>query len=158
MSYVEQNLMPGENILYQAKLHWAMFINPLISLIIGIVILLLAPILDDSALVTMFYILGGLFCLSAVLSELGAITSFFTTEFALTDRRIIAKSGLVRRHSLELLLSKVESVGVSQGIWGRILNFGTITITGTGGTKEPFKNIANPMELRKRVNAQIAGG
>jgi uncharacterized membrane protein YdbT with pleckstrin-like domain len=86
-----------------------------------------------------------------------AAVSYFTTEFAVTDKRIIAKTGLLRRRSLELLLSKVESIGVNQPIMGRIFNYGTIVVVGTGGTKEGFPNIVAPMDFRKRINAQIAG-
>ena len=74
------------------------------------------------------------------------------TEFAFTNRRIIAKRGFVRRHTLEILLSKVESVGVHQGILGRLLNFGAVTVTGTGGTRDIYHPIAEPLVARKRIN------
>lgn len=73
-----------------------------------------------------------------------------TSEFAITNKRIIIKVGLISRHTLEMNLSKVESVIVDQGIWGRILGYGSITVIGTGGTNEPFPYIANPMEFRKQ--------
>lgn len=63
--------------------------------------------------------------------------------------------GFIRRHSLELLLTKVEGIGVDQSILGRLLRFGTIIVTGTGGTKENFKNISQPMEFRKQVQAKV---
>jgi uncharacterized membrane protein YdbT with pleckstrin-like domain len=96
--------------------------------------------------------------LLAISGALSTTVAYMTTEFALTDRRVIAKAGLIRRRSVDLLLAKVESIGVRQSIGGRILDFGTVTVTGTGGTKEPFGNIAQPMELRRRVQAQIATG
>ena len=73
-----------------------------------------------------------------------------TSEFAITNKRIIIKVGLISRHTLEMNLSKVESVIVDQSIWGRILGYGSITVIGTGGTNEPFTHIANPMEFRKQ--------
>lgn len=78
-----------------------------------------------------------------------------STEFALTNCRIIAKKGFIFQHSIEILLNKVESISVSQPLIGRILGFGTVTIIGSGGTQEVFKSIDNPMELRKQVNDQI---
>ncbi len=66
------------------------------------------------------------------------------------------KTGLIRRHSLETLLSKIEGIGVAQSILGRIPGFGTIVISGTGGSKEPFHKIADPMMFRRRVQEQIA--
>ncbi len=79
-----------------------------------------------------------------------------TTEFALTNRRIIAKKGIIRQHSMEILLDKVESITISQPLDGRIFGFGTVTVIGSGGTQELFKSISNPMELRKQVNSQIS--
>jgi uncharacterized membrane protein YdbT with pleckstrin-like domain len=79
----------------------------------------------------------------------------FTTEFAITNQRIIAKRGFIHRNTLEILLSKVESVSVYQNILGRLLDFGTVTVTGTGGTKESFKAIIAPVNVRKKVNQVI---
>ena len=75
-----------------------------------------------------------------------------TSEFAVTNRRVIIKVGLVSRRTVELNLEKVESIGVEQTILGRILGYGTIVVVGTGGTKEPFRAIADPMGFRRAVN------
>lgn len=72
-----------------------------------------------------------------------------TSEFAITTKRVIIKVGLIARQTLEMNLSKIETVNVDQTIMGRILNYGSITIIGTGGTQEVFHNIANPMQFRK---------
>jgi len=63
---------------------------------------------------------------------LHAVIERRTSEFAVTNKRVLIKTGLVRRHSLETLLSKIESIGVAQSILGRILGFGTIVISGNG--------------------------
>jgi uncharacterized membrane protein YdbT with pleckstrin-like domain len=159
MGYVEQNLMPGEEVIYKAKLHWAMFLSPIWPLILAVLALWYGFYINsDQDMKIVFVGVAGLFFLSAIMNGLRALISFLTTEFALTNKRVIAKTGLVRRRSVELLLSKIESIGVNESILGRMLDFGTITVTGTGGTKEPFGNIAAPMELRKRVNTQIGVG
>ena len=80
---------------------------------------------------------------------------YSTSEYAVTNKRVIVKLGLVQRDSSETLLSKVEAIAVDQTIPGRMLGFGTITITGTGGTKESFPRISSPMEFRRQVQAQI---
>ena len=72
-----------------------------------------------------------------------------TSEFAITDKRIIIKIGLIARRTLEMNLNKIETVNVDQSILGRILGFGKITVIGTGGTREVFNNIAKPMKFRK---------
>jgi uncharacterized membrane protein YdbT with pleckstrin-like domain len=80
---------------------------------------------------------------------------FFTTEFGLTNKRIVAKTGFIKRTSMEIMLSKVESITVNQPILGRIFGFGTIIVTGSGGTRQRFPMIGKPMELRQMVNKQI---
>ena len=157
MGYVEKNLLPDEKVLLKAKLHWAIFVAPVIDigLLLLLAILFLAGTAKSSSLssllccVTVFFLIG-------LIPTVSSVISYLTTEFALTDRRIIAKTGLLRQRSIELMLSKIESIGVNQPLVGRILNYGTIVVVGTGGTKEPFANIADPMSLRQRINAQIS--
>ena len=81
---------------------------------------------------------------------------FLTTECVLTDRRVLAKTGLISRESIELLLSKVEGIQVKQGILGRLFGFGTVIVTGTGGSRSPFPGISQVLGFRKRVQEQIA--
>lgn len=78
------------------------------------------------------------------------LIEYGTSEFAITNKRIIIKVGFISRRTLEMNLSKVESVNVNQGILGRILGYGTIIVIGTGGTKEPFESIADPLAFRKK--------
>jgi len=78
------------------------------------------------------------------------LVDYLTSEFAITNKRIIVKQGFVSRRTMELNLNKVESVSVDQSILGRILNYGSITVLGTGGTREQFANLAAPLEFRKR--------
>ncbi len=75
-----------------------------------------------------------------------------TSEFAVTNRRVIIKVGLVSRRTVELNLEKVESIGVDQPILGRLFGYGQIVVVGTGGTREPFPAIADPMGFRRAVN------
>ena len=125
-SYVDNNLMSGETVLYRAKVSvWSL----LFLLILGVLLLLV-------------YGLGLVFFL-------WAFVIYKTTEFAVTDKRIITKTGLISRNTIEMFLDKVESLNVEQGILGRILNYGTVTVRGTGSTHEPVKNISAPLALRK---------
>ena len=75
-----------------------------------------------------------------------------TTELAITNRRVIAKFGLIQRQTIELKVNKVESLSVNQGVIGRIFNFGSIVVVGTGGSNAPIPYIANPMNFRQQVN------
>jgi uncharacterized membrane protein YdbT with pleckstrin-like domain len=78
-----------------------------------------------------------------------------TTELAVTNRRVVIKTGFIQRHTLELNLVKVESVSVEQSLMGRMLDYGTITVIGTGGTRESFDTIAAPLSFRKAVQEAI---
>ena len=99
---------------------------------------------------------GGLFVLIAIITGIASFINYTTSEFGITNKRVIVKVGFIRRNSLEVLLNKVEGIQVNQGILGRILGFGSITVSGTGGTKDPFHKIAAPLEFRKKAQEQIA--
>ena len=79
-----------------------------------------------------------------------------TSEFVVTNKRLVIKQGWISRKTLEMNLNKIETVNVDQSVWGRIFGFGTLTIIGTGGTREVFDSIRNPMEFRKRFQ-EVSG-
>lgn len=144
MSYVEQNLMPGERVVYRTRLHLIIFAWPAFFAVLGL------PVLtgDDVPLAT--------FCLGvAVVTGVAAYLRRQSSEFAVTDRRVIAKTGVVQRRTAELLLTHVESLSVDQGILGRALGYGTIVVTGSGAGRSAFKRVADPLELRRHVYAQV---
>ena len=148
MSYVEKHLMPGEQIEYPANLHWLGFLLPILLFIVAIWLFFIGG--NIAKVFALILAVGGL------VTALSAVIERRTSEFAVTNKRVLIKTGLIRRHSLETLLSKIEGIGVAQSILGRILGFGTIVISGTGGSKEPFHKIADPMMFRRRVQEQIA--
>ena len=142
MGYIKSNLLPDEEIVYIATLHWKSFVGP--SLIFTVGLLLLAV----QAILGVFVILFGLFI------GLRAFIEYKTSEFGVTNKRVIIKVGLLRRRTLELLLRQVEAISVDQSIFGRMLNFGSVTLTGTGGVREVFHNISSPLEFRRQIHAQ----
>ena len=154
MGYVDQNLLPGETVIYRAKLHPIIFASAIFFAVVGVFFLIVGFI--DKA-VSGLAILGVFFLAVGGLFGLARYIRLATSEFAITDKRVLVKVGLVRRHTLELLLAKVETIGVDQGVLGRLFDYGTIIVTGTGGTKEPFNAIANPLEFRKQVQSRAAG-
>jgi uncharacterized membrane protein YdbT with pleckstrin-like domain len=167
MSYVKDNLMPNENVLFSARIHPAIFLPSIFSFLLSLAVCIYAFSLagqqgltsstPSSASIFSGIILcfSGIFFLYSILLGLQALIVMLTTEFAVTNRRVIAKTGFIRRHTLEMLLLKIESVAVQQGILGRILNFGTVTVTGTGGTKEGFRAIMEPLAVRSKINQII---
>jgi uncharacterized membrane protein YdbT with pleckstrin-like domain len=91
-----------------------------------------------------FFTLAGIFTLFIV-----PALKRWSDEFVITNKRVIIKTGLFSRKTFEMNLNKIESVNVDQSIFGRLFGFGTITIIGTGGTRESFPDIANAVEFRK---------
>ena len=73
-----------------------------------------------------------------------------TSEFVITNKRIIMKTGLISRKTFEMNLQKIESVNVDQSFWGRLLGFGTVSIVGTGGSRESFADISEPLLFRRK--------
>ncbi len=145
MSYVEANLMDGEQIVYQTSLHWLMYFWPIVIAVVGLLMLLAVPPVLALAVLALAGLLG-----------LIVFVTVYNAEFAVTNKRVIMKTGWLSRRSLELLLSKIESIAVEQGIGGKLWGYGTIVVSGTGGSHEPFQNIADPFEFRKQVQEQIA--
>ena len=69
----------------------------------------------------------------------------------------MAKEGFVKRKTMEVLLNRVESIKVNQGVMGRILNYGTVTISGTGGVSDPIEKLRRPLEFKGKIQQQLAG-
>jgi uncharacterized membrane protein YdbT with pleckstrin-like domain len=87
-----------------------------------------------------------------------AYVRYKSVELAVTTKRIIVKHGFVRRQTVEINLNKVESIQVEQGLLGRLFNFGTLIVSGTGTSHAPLTGIAEPMGFRKAfIEAQDGG-
>ena len=161
MSYVQDNLMPNEKVLFSARIHPAIILPAVLAFITSIAILIIAVSLGSqqdvgaSMASCLVFLMAAAFFLSSIAAAVQAFIAMRTTEFAVTNRRIVAKRGFIRRRSLEMLLPKVESVAVQQNVLGRLLNFGTVTVTGTGGTTEGFPAIVDPLTLRNKINQII---
>ncbi len=136
--------MPNERINYTGKIHWFIYFRGVFFIILGV----LASSASRSA--GNFLIFVGL--LSFVFSFLIARSS----EFAVTNKRVILKTGIMKRQLIELQLNRAEGLQVEQGIFGRIFNFGSIRIT-SGGVIEKFSLLANPFEFKKMVNTAVEG-
>jgi len=142
MKYVDKVLEPGEQVLARGTLHWIIYVLPVIATTVGV--LMLSS--HDTAPI------GGLLLFIAIPLWLHSWIERATTEIAVTSKRVIFKRGLIWRSTIEMNANKVESVNVAQSILGRLLDFGTITVRGTGTGIEPIRNIADPLLLRRAVN------
>jgi len=152
--YVRKVLQPGETIVYSTKLHWIIYRWAILLIILCIITAVSAWYTADNknlslALAIAAMILG----LLALSSAFGKFIKRWTTELAITDRRVIYKERLIARRTLEMNRSRVESVDVYQSILGRLLGYGTITLRGTGGSGEPMPNIDDPLTFRSYITA-----
>jgi uncharacterized membrane protein YdbT with pleckstrin-like domain len=136
MSYIDENLMAGERVIYRTTMSKAMFLWPALLLVIGLRV--------------------GYLLLIGIGLAVYLYMEYTNSEFAVTNKRVLVKVGILSRRSIEILLPKIEGITVNQGLIGRACDYGTIVVSGTGGTKEPFKTIAKPFEFRKQVQEQIA--
>ena len=149
MGYVDKNLMGKEAVIFQGRLHWNVYIFPVIFTAVSLYPLFLG--ISEQY----YYPALALFAVDLLLF-LHPWMKTKTSEFAVTDKRIIMKVGIFEVKTLEMFLNKVENIGVNQTIPGRALNYGEVIITGSGGTKEVFANIARPYEFRKSAQEQIS--
>jgi hypothetical protein len=163
VSYIEKNLVPGETLVYQTRLHWVVMLWHIVLSVL---------LLEFPALGLLYYAFsheqqleprtlhlmqgGGiaLLLISGIIISAGALRRS-ATEMAVTNRRVVVKTGLAARKTIEMLLNKIESIEVNESGMGRVLGYGSITLIGTGGTSEPFHLMAKPLEFRNEVQQQI---
>jgi uncharacterized membrane protein YdbT with pleckstrin-like domain len=160
MSYVTRVLQPGETIVHDSGLHWIIFTRAIIAAIICLVLVVAATYAAGSQtqyLSLALWIAAAIFALLALAAGLRAFVRRATTEFVVTNHRVIYKTGLLARHTLEMNRSKVESVDVNQSIPGRLLGYGAVIVRGAGGSLEPIRNVANPLDFRSHLTAGDQG-
>lgn len=144
MGYIDKNLLPDEAVIEKAYVHWFVYVT-------GTLFFFLSFLFFDQETAPV----GVIMFSTGIVLIASAFLFRFSTELAVTNKRVIAKTGLISRKTIELNLSKVESLNVDQSILGRIFNYGQITVNGTGGIKTPFKYISKPLNFRRAVNLEI---
>jgi uncharacterized membrane protein YdbT with pleckstrin-like domain len=156
MSYVSRVLQPGEQIVHDSGLHWIVF-NRAILAAIAALVLVIAAIANAGSQTHYFslalWIAAAICALLAISAGLIALIRRASTEFAVTDHRVIYKRGLLARHTLEMNRARIESVDVNQSILGRVLGYGTVIVRGTGGSLEPIRHVADPLIFRTHITA-----
>jgi uncharacterized membrane protein YdbT with pleckstrin-like domain len=142
MGYTNSTLTTGESIQYKGKVHGIIYVGAIIWLVLGLLMLTGGKGMLPVSMI--FIVLG-------VILGLNAFIICKTSEFIVTSKRVVMKTGLIKRSSTDIMLTKMETINVDQSILGRIFNYGTLLVGGSGGTKNGFKGVANPLEFRKRV-------
>jgi uncharacterized membrane protein YdbT with pleckstrin-like domain len=148
VAYVDKHLLSGERVIYRSRQHLVVFIGPVLLVVIAIIPLVISRRNAMLVLASILFVAGLIWLVARAIARASA-------EFTVTNKRVVVKLGTIRRRAIEMLLSKVEEIAVDQGVVGRMLGYGTVVIVGTGGSKEVFMLIANPLEFRRQVQEQI---
>ena len=151
MSYLNSVLQPGEQVRHVANIHWIIYLPGLLALFVGVLALLMALAAQETR--ALWQILAAMLLVGACAMLLSAWFRRWTTEIAVTNRRIIYKRGFIRRHTSEMNMDKVASVDVVQSVVGRLFNYGTITVQAAGQNLEAIPTIDAPIEFRNHVTA-----
>lgn len=147
MSYIDSNLLPGEQVIYRTRLHWLLFMGPVL-----LTVVVLLPI-------TWFLANGAWSHYAWIPLVLGLIVLLTTyikrqsSDFAVTNKRVMMKVGVFSTRSVELLLNKIEAITVHQSFIGRAFGYGDIVVTGSGGSRESFTRIQGPLAFRRAVQS-----
>lgn len=156
MSYIDNNLLTDEHIVYRAHLHWIIFARPIFWVLVTMLLYYLYCNYMPATTPEYYQLVIAVPLLIAVFEAIAKLVLYHTSQYGVTNKRVIVKTGFIRVNSSENFLQKVENIQVDQSIWGRILGYGTIVIIGTGGTREPFYLIHDPLMFRRQVQEQVS--
>ena len=146
-AYIAATLQPDEQPLHQTTIHWIALGGPTIGAVLCLIVIV--PIAIFAAWRDFYW--AWLLLLIPVGILLSAAVTVRTSELVITDRRVLIKVGFIQRHTFEMFISKIESVAVFQSMLGRLFNYGTVEIRGTGGSSESFTTIADPLAFRDAI-------
>jgi len=210
--YIDQVLAADEPKLFDAKVHWAIFIKPALSLLVffvlaasfgmthlpslvknvryteEVIVTKTSKILSQNGAETVvpstepepklernegpagtqivtrpghggftipFMIILAVSFFSGVGGMIHALIYYYNSDFVLTDRRVLSKFGLLSRTTSEQRLSKIESIHVHQSILGRLLGYGSLTVTGTGSSTTQFSPMKDPLACKRAIEAEL---
>jgi uncharacterized membrane protein YdbT with pleckstrin-like domain len=167
MSYIDNNLLPGEVVTFRTKKHPIVFLVPAIFLILALIFSTDNTITNKMnqtfSLVThMIPVVGSIHRIPAFLFTLAMLFSgiqqwivYAKSDYVVTNKRVIMREGLFDRRTSDLRLSTISSVSIEQGVLAQMLNYGNITINGFGGQKDYFMQVNAPIEFQKNAHVEI---
>jgi uncharacterized membrane protein YdbT with pleckstrin-like domain len=152
--YIDDILQPGEKVLYSTNAHWVFYLPAVAAWTVAIAFLVVSRMIASETAVLVCLSLAAISAIVALYKMLTAWFHRWTTETDVTNLRVVHKTGFIKRRTFEMSLDKVESVDVNQGILGRILNYGNVTVRGVGEGVETIRTIASPLEFRNHITAR----
>lgn len=155
MSYLAHILQPDEKVLVDGHLHWIIYRRAILfALLTALCAGVLFFVKDQQGLKFSALSLAFIFGALTIVFALHAWWRSFMTEIAVTTNRVIYKTGFIRRYTVEMNMDKVESVDVMQPLLGRLLDYGSIRVRGTGASLEQLDYVAHPLALRSAITAR----
>jgi uncharacterized membrane protein YdbT with pleckstrin-like domain len=154
MAYYTRVLQPDERVLVVGRLHWTIYLRAIGVLLVAVAILVVSFQVPDLQQQMVVQVVAAAIALLALVLATAVAIRRRSTEIVVTDRRVIFKRGIVSRHTVEMNIAKIETVDVEQGVWARMLDYGTVIIRGTGSGLEPLRRVGDPLRIR---NAIVAG-
>ena len=151
MTYIDRHLMQDEEIAARRRLHWVVFLGPFLLALVSLVAVF-AGLYTGHPWIQIAG--GGVLAIAAIWAA-PILVRYLSTEFAVTNKRLIRKEGALRHSSRELHLSKLESVHVEQSLAGRVLGYGSMIVSGTGGLNHVFERIPHPLRFREAIQRQL---
>jgi uncharacterized membrane protein YdbT with pleckstrin-like domain len=154
--YIDEILQPGEKVLYSTNAHWIFYLPAIAAWIVALALLILSSTVAVAipVLVLVGWAAAAAIAIVAIYFTIRAWFHRLSTETDVTDRRVVHKTGFIKRRTFEMSLDKIESVDVTQSIMGRILNYGNVTILGVGEGKQVIATIASPLAFRSAITAR----
>ncbi len=152
MAYYHKVLQPDETVREIGRLHWSIFVPAVFFALIAIALAIVGQwvAVEEPQRSYCFYAAAAV-AVIAVLVFLSEWLRRVSTEIVVTDRRVIYKRGLLSRFTAEMNISRIETVDVKQSITGRIFNYGTVVVRGTGAGIEPLRRVGHPIRLRNAI-------
>ena len=152
--YIDDNLQPGEKVLYSSNAHWIFFLPAIVAWIVAIAFFVASGMVSPGTPVLLCLSLAAIAAIFALYKTATAWFHRWTTETDVTNLRVVHKTGFIQRQTFEMSLDKVESVDVNQSIAGRIFNYGDVEIFGVGEGGKVIKTIASPLQFRNAITAR----
>jgi uncharacterized membrane protein YdbT with pleckstrin-like domain len=152
--YIDDNLQPGEKVLYSTNAHWIFFLPAIGAWIVAVALFVLSGLVPQGPAVLLCWSLAAIVALFALYKTITAWFHRWTTETDVTTLRVVHKEGFISRKTFEMSLDKVESVDVNQSILGRIFNYGDVMVRGVGEGDKEIKTIASPLAFRNAITAR----
>lgn len=152
MVYYTRVLQPDETVVHAGRVHWLIYWPGLFWVLVAIAIACIGAFVAGQQPQRDYC-----FYAAAAIAFVGVVMLIaehmrrVSTEIVITDRRVIYKRGLLSRYTAEMNIAKIETVDVIQSLWGRLLNYGTVIVRGTGAGIEPLRNVADPIALRNAI-------